>query len=131
MSGGIWDVERLRFATEAAGGALWSWNVDTNQITLDALAFELWGIPKQDKVTFEVLSSRIDPADLDKGYGRRSRRPVNASAPTKPTSASFTARRFAGFPLAAGATTRESSGASSTAFSSTSAFANTPNRLAN
>ena len=66
MSGGIWDVERLRFATDAAGVALWSWNVDTDKITLDDRALDLWGLPRGQTVTFEELSSRIHPADLDK-----------------------------------------------------------------
>ena len=66
MSGGVWDVERLRFATDAAGVALWSWNVDTDKITLDDRALDLWGLPRGQTVTFEELSSRIHPADLDK-----------------------------------------------------------------
>jgi hypothetical protein len=28
----VWDANRLRIATDAAGVALWSWNVDTNSI---------------------------------------------------------------------------------------------------
>ncbi len=35
MTGLVWDVERLRIATEAAGVALWSWNVDTDRLELD------------------------------------------------------------------------------------------------
>lgn len=66
VSDGTWDVERLRFATDAAGVALWSWNVDTDKITLDDRAFDLWGVPRGLTITFEELSSRIHPADLDK-----------------------------------------------------------------
>jgi len=66
MSGGTWDVDRLRFATEAAGVALWSWNVDTDRMTMDELAFRLWGLPPKQNVTFEELSACIHPADLDK-----------------------------------------------------------------
>jgi two-component sensor histidine kinase len=66
MSGGVWDVDRLRFATEAAGVALWSWNVDTDKVTMDDRAFELWGVPPKKNVTFEELSACIHPADLDK-----------------------------------------------------------------
>jgi PAS domain-containing protein len=66
MSGGAWDVERLRFATEAAGVGLWSWNVETDRITLDQKSFELWGIAKTPVVTFEALSAQIHPEDLDK-----------------------------------------------------------------
>lgn len=61
-----WDERRLRLAVEAAGVALWSWNVDTDVLNLDALAFQLWGLPISDNVTFADLSSRIHPADRDR-----------------------------------------------------------------
>src|SRR5271166_6524760 len=65
MSGGIWDVARLRMATEAAGVGLWSWNVDTDKIDIDESSRVIWGV--QDRVaTFEELSSHIHPADLGK-----------------------------------------------------------------
>jgi len=51
---------------EAARVALWSWNVDTNKLTMDELAFELWGLPWASEVTFEELSAHIHPADLDR-----------------------------------------------------------------
>jgi len=66
VSGGTWDIDRLRFATDAAGVALWSWNVDTDRITLDDRALELWGISTGKSITFEELSARIHPEDLDK-----------------------------------------------------------------
>lgn len=62
----VWDERRLRIATDAAGVALWSWNVDTDQITMDERAFTLWGVPAKDRICFEELSARIHPADLDK-----------------------------------------------------------------
>ncbi len=62
----LWSEYRLRAATDAAGIALWSWNVDTDRITMDERAFEIWGLPKRDEITFEELSSCIHPADLDK-----------------------------------------------------------------
>lgn len=46
--------------------ALWAWNVDTDRIVMDALACSLWGIDPQGTITFEDLSARIHPADLDK-----------------------------------------------------------------
>lgn len=61
-----WDEQRLRTAVQAAGVALWSWNVDTDLIDLDAMAFDLWGLPVRDQVTFADLSSRIHPADRDR-----------------------------------------------------------------
>lgn len=66
MNGGTWDVNRLRFATDAAGVGLWSWNVDTDRITLDDRAYDLWGIERSAIISFEELSLRIHPADLDK-----------------------------------------------------------------
>ena len=55
----------LRIAADAAGLALWSWNVDTDEIALDERAHGLWGVPQNSPVTFEDLSARIHPADLD------------------------------------------------------------------
>ncbi len=43
-----WSAERLRRATEAAGVALWSWVVDTDEITIDEHAFDLWGMAGSD-----------------------------------------------------------------------------------
>ncbi|WP_426265433.1 sensor histidine kinase [Sphingomonas sp. PWP1-2] len=61
-----WKLEQLRRGVRAAGIAFWAWNVDTDRLTMDALAFELWGIPWSDSVTFEKLSSHIHPADRDR-----------------------------------------------------------------
>ena len=62
----VWDAKRLRMATDAAGVALWSWNVGTDEIALDERAHNLWGVPRGESVSFEVLSARIHPEDLDK-----------------------------------------------------------------
>ncbi|WP_043833235.1 sensor histidine kinase [Muricoccus aerilatus] len=62
----VWDAERLRIATNAAGIALWSWNVDTDEIALDERARALWCVQKEGVVTFEELSGRIHPADLER-----------------------------------------------------------------
>jgi two-component sensor histidine kinase len=62
-----WDEKQLRAAVQAAGVALWSWNVDTDAVMLDEHAYELWGIARDQKqVTFEVLSKNIHPADIDR-----------------------------------------------------------------
>ena len=61
----VWDAERLRIATDAAGVALWSWNVDTDDIAMDERAHSLWGVSGHGRqITFEDLSARIHPADL-------------------------------------------------------------------
>lgn len=63
----IWDAGRLRIAADAAGVALWSWNVDTDAIAMDARAYRLWGVAADDGVvTFEDLSARIHPEDLNR-----------------------------------------------------------------
>jgi len=63
----LWHEKHLRAATRAAGVALWSWNVDTDAITMDEAAYDLWEVPKDEqKITFEILSKNIHPADLER-----------------------------------------------------------------
>lgn len=62
----IWSEEHLRLAVEAACVALWSWNVDSDCLAMDELAFELWGLPWESAVSFEELSAHIHPADRDR-----------------------------------------------------------------
>ncbi len=61
-----WEARRLRLAVEAAGVALWEWNVDTDLFGMDEEAFKLWGLPWSEAVTFEELSHHIHPADRDR-----------------------------------------------------------------
>ncbi|MFC7698979.1 sensor histidine kinase [Bradyrhizobium sp. GCM10028915] len=63
----LWHEKHLRAATRAAGVALWSWNVDTDAITMDEPAYDLWEVPKgEQKITFEILSKNVHPADLER-----------------------------------------------------------------
>jgi two-component sensor histidine kinase len=62
----IWRPEHLRLAIDAASVALWSWEVESNGFTMDARAFELWGLPWRNGVSFEELSAHIHPADRDR-----------------------------------------------------------------
>jgi two-component sensor histidine kinase len=63
----VWQEKHLRAANRAAGVALWSWNVDTDAITMDESAYELWEVSKKEKdITFEILSKNIHPADLER-----------------------------------------------------------------
>ena len=63
----LWHEKHLRAATKAAGVALWSWNVDTDAITMDETAYDLWEVPKHEhEITFEILSKNIHPADLER-----------------------------------------------------------------
>lgn len=61
-----WHEKHLRLAVEAACVALWSWQVDDDRFTMDERAFDLWGLPWSDAVTFEELSTHIHPADRDR-----------------------------------------------------------------
>ena len=56
----------MRLAIDAAGVALWSWNVDTDKLTMDEKGYRLWGVPITAFVTFEDLSAHIHPADRDR-----------------------------------------------------------------
>jgi two-component sensor histidine kinase len=63
----VWNEKHLRAATRAAGVALWSWNVDTDAITMDERAYDLWEVSKNEReITFEILSQNIHPADLER-----------------------------------------------------------------
>lgn len=63
----VWHEKHLRAANHAAGVALWSWNVDTDAITMDERAYDLWEVSKaEQKITFEILSKNIHPADLER-----------------------------------------------------------------
>jgi hypothetical protein len=62
----LWEVKNLRRALHAAGVALWSWTVETDEFAMDEQAFGLWGLPAEGPVKFEDLSSRIHPADRDR-----------------------------------------------------------------
>jgi two-component sensor histidine kinase len=61
-----WQSAHLRLAVEAAGVALWAWNVDDDRFTMDERGFELWGLPWCETVSFEELSQHIHPADRDR-----------------------------------------------------------------
>ena len=61
-----WEPRHLHLAIRAAGVTLWSWNVDTDELTMDEQAFALWGLPHRATVTFEDLSAHIHPKDRDR-----------------------------------------------------------------
>ncbi len=61
-----WGITDLRRAVDAAGVALWSWNVDTGRLTMDERGFALWDLESGDETTFEDLSTKIHPADRDR-----------------------------------------------------------------
>jgi two-component sensor histidine kinase len=59
----VWGAKRLRLAVEAAGVALFSWNVDNDLFEMDDRGFFLWGVTPSGAVKFEALSRHIHPAD--------------------------------------------------------------------
>ncbi|WP_426122977.1 sensor histidine kinase [Pararhizobium sp. PWRC1-1] len=61
-----WRPEQLRRAIEAAGVALWSWNVDTDMLVMDKQGYKLWDVTREKPLTFEHLSEKIHPADRDR-----------------------------------------------------------------
>ena len=61
-----WGHDELRRAIEAAGVALWSWNVDTDGLAMDPQGYALWDITPVEPLTFERLSEKIHPADRDR-----------------------------------------------------------------
>lgn len=62
----VWDEKHLRLGVAAAGVALWSWNVDTDRLTMDDMGYDLWNVAKDSEVTFEDLSEDIHPEDRDR-----------------------------------------------------------------
>lgn len=62
----VWSDEHLHLAIDAAGVAMWLWNVDTDEIIMDERGHDLWGISTSEHVTFERLSAKIHPRDLDR-----------------------------------------------------------------
>lgn len=62
----VGDVDHLRAAIEGAEVGLWSWNVDSDEISLDDRSLNLWGHPSSSHVTFEELSLHIHPADRNR-----------------------------------------------------------------
>lgn len=61
-----WDLEHLRAAIDAAGVGLWWWNVETDEIAMDNLAYTLWDLGGTQVATFEDLSRKIHPKDIDR-----------------------------------------------------------------
>jgi two-component sensor histidine kinase len=61
-----WPHDDLVRAVEAAGIALWTWNVDDDSFTMDERGFDLWGLEWKERVRFEELSAHIHPADRDR-----------------------------------------------------------------
>ncbi len=61
-----WYQKHLPGAIKASCVAIWAWQVDTDKFAMDDHAFDLWGVPAADEVSFEELSVRIHPVDRDR-----------------------------------------------------------------
>lgn len=57
---------RVRIATQAAGIAVWDWNVKTNAIKWDEKMFAVYGLPPTQEgwITYEDWAARVLPSDL-------------------------------------------------------------------
>ncbi|HEX9931224.1 MAG TPA: PAS domain-containing protein, partial [Allosphingosinicella sp.] len=62
----VWGPDHLRLAVDAACVALWSWNLADDRFAMDERAFQLWGMPWSESVSFDELSAHIHPADRDR-----------------------------------------------------------------
>ena len=62
----VWGADHLRLAVDAACVSLWSWNLADDRFAMDERAFQLWGLPWAEAVTFDQLSAHIHPADRDR-----------------------------------------------------------------
>jgi len=62
----MWSQRYLPRAVEAGRVSVWAWQVEADTFAMDERAFELWGLPPADEVTFEELSLRIHPVDRDR-----------------------------------------------------------------
>ncbi|KPF66537.1 histidine kinase [Bosea sp. AAP35] len=61
-----WTPDSLRRAIQAAGVALWSWNVESDTFVMDEQGFVMWAVDDTKELVFEDLSARIHPADRDR-----------------------------------------------------------------
>ncbi|MDT8856381.1 HWE histidine kinase domain-containing protein [Paracoccaceae bacterium Fryx2] len=61
-----WGCDELRGAIDAAGVALWSWNVESDDFAMDSRGYKLWDMLSDEAVTFEHLSEKVLPADRDR-----------------------------------------------------------------
>lgn len=61
-----WTSDSLRRAIQAAGVALWSWNVAEDTFVMDEQGFKMWAVEQTADLKFEDLSARIHPADRDR-----------------------------------------------------------------
>lgn len=108
MTGLVGDLDKLRIATDAAGIALWSWNVDTDRLELDERGHVLWEFqtlkPSHLRPSLPVFTPKIWTE-----YEPLLQLPAKCSALTKQTFAFCTMAKFVGYPHGGAATIKVSS----------------------
>ena len=82
----VWLEEHLRLAVEAACVALWSWQVDTDDLVMDRQGYSLWDVTRSEHLTFERLSENQleHPSEIVVGVIRNRQKPAAASFGGKP-----------------------------------------------
>ncbi|WP_052494229.1 EAL domain-containing protein [Nitrosospira sp. NpAV] len=55
---------RLSLATEAAAIGIWEWNTATGGIIWDDNMYEIYGVPRECPITYEIWKSYVHPDDL-------------------------------------------------------------------
>jgi two-component sensor histidine kinase len=61
-----WDSTHLHAAINAAGVGLWWWNVQSDEMAMDERSYTLWDMHGGSAATFNDLSAKIHPKDLDR-----------------------------------------------------------------
>lgn len=62
----VWDERHLRAASDAAGIALWSWDMDTGAVGMEESDRDFWGLPRTAPLSLEDLLARVHPDDVDR-----------------------------------------------------------------
>jgi len=62
----VWDEMHLRAASNAAGIALWSWNMDTGAVGMEEDDRAFWGLPRTGSLSLGDLLARVHSDDVDR-----------------------------------------------------------------
>lgn len=56
--------EKLQLSVDAGQIAVWIWNLKTNELEWNEMAYKVYGVDRDVEPTFELFSSMVHPADL-------------------------------------------------------------------
>src|SRR5687768_2557202 len=59
-------AERLRLALAAGQLGDWSWNAETDQVTFGAWGADIFGLHREDAITWTSLRERLHPEDAER-----------------------------------------------------------------